>query len=50
MPDCAVAAVDIVAMLPASTAALMAQLTAVDGRFVLLIVDGFVVMTLNVPP
>jgi hypothetical protein len=50
MPDCALAALTIVAMLPASTAALMAQLTGFDGRFVLLFVDGFAVMTLTVPP
>jgi hypothetical protein len=37
-------------MLPASTAALIAQLTGFDTRFVLLIVDGFAVMTLTVPP
>jgi hypothetical protein len=37
-------------MLPASTAALIAQLKGFDARFVLLIVDGFAVMTLGVPP
>jgi hypothetical protein len=37
-------------MLPASTAALIAQLNGFDARFVLLIVDACVVMTLVIPP
>jgi hypothetical protein len=37
-------------MLPASTAALIAQLKGFDARFVLLVIDGCFVMTLAVPP
>jgi hypothetical protein len=37
-------------MLPASTAALIAQLKGFDARFIVLVGDGCVVMTLAVPP
>jgi hypothetical protein len=51
IPDCALAVLDRAAvMLPASTAALIAQLNGFDARFVFLIGDGCAVMTLAVPP